>query len=131
VSQRSNSGLKRAVERLAAPLLAFTIARAMLSLIAEHLGFPAFKGEIWGHWDTGHYLAIAAHGYEFFSCAKIPGYDPMQWCGNTAWLPGYALLPTFALESWAVVRECRCAPVGGAEHGRVDRDLEPVSEYAT
>jgi hypothetical protein len=80
------------VERLAAPVLAFVIVRAMLSLIAKHLGFPAFKGETWGHWDTGHYLAIAEHGYKFLSCAKVPGYDPTQWCGNTAWLPGYPLL---------------------------------------
>lgn len=43
-------------------------------------------------WDSGHYLKIAASGYELFSCARVPGWDPAQWCGNSGWFPGYPLL---------------------------------------
>jgi hypothetical protein len=39
-----------------------------------------------------HYLAIAEHGYELFSCARLPGYDPSHTCGNAGWLPGFPLL---------------------------------------
>jgi hypothetical protein len=81
-----------AVQKLAAPLVAFALARLMLTVIAKKARLPAFQANTWGRWDTAHYLSIAQRGYEFFSCAKMPGYDPKLWCGNTAWLPGYPML---------------------------------------
>lgn len=58
---------------------------------ATKTGHDPWLAETWSRWDSAHYLAIADKGYEFFSCARMPGYDPAQWCGNTAWLPGYPL----------------------------------------
>jgi hypothetical protein len=80
---------------LLAPALAFLFGRLVLLAAA----WRAFRGEAetwsldaWARWDSRHYLDIARAGYELFSCARLPGYDPSDWCGNTAWFPGYPLL---------------------------------------
>lgn len=78
--------------RIVPPLVVFIIARMRLWRSAIFAGADPSDPHAWARWDSGHYLSIASHGYEFISCAKVPGYDPTQHCGNTAWLPGYPLL---------------------------------------
>jgi len=48
--------------------------------------------DTWIKWDSGHYLTISERGYEFMSCAELPGYNPEHWCGNSGWFPGYPYL---------------------------------------
>ena len=78
--------------RLGPPIGAFVLARVALWWFALGVGHNALHATAWSHWDSAHYLSIAEHGYEFFSCARLPGYDPKLFCGNMAWLPGYPLL---------------------------------------
>lgn len=59
---------------------------------AQQDGWSAFS---YSRWDSAHYLSIAERGYEFFSCARFPGYDPTEFCGNTGWLPAFPLLIRF------------------------------------
>jgi hypothetical protein len=80
------------LKRFTPPLIAFILGRALLFWAARRTGYDTFVADTWSRWDSGHYCAIAESGYEFFSCARIPGYDPKLWCGNTAWMPGYSLL---------------------------------------
>jgi hypothetical protein len=80
------------LKRVAPPLFAFLIARALLAWAANKTGHNPWLAETWSRWDSAHYLSIAERGYEFFSCARVRGYDPTLWCGNTAWMPGYPLL---------------------------------------
>ncbi len=69
------------------PIFFFLLAKVFLSLIALRAGFDPFAPETYARWDSGHYLSIATRGYEFERCATGE-----EWCGNTAWLPGYSLL---------------------------------------
>jgi hypothetical protein len=78
--------------RLVPPLVAFVLSRFALTAVARLSGFKPLLAKTWSRWDSAHYLSVAAHGYEFFSCARLPGYNPAEWCGNAAWLPGYPLL---------------------------------------
>ena len=48
-----------------------------------------FAIDTWFKWDSGHYFDIAHKGYELMDCAGIPPQHPGQWCGNSAWFPGY------------------------------------------
>ena len=48
-----------------------------------------FAIDTWFKWDSGHYFDIAHKGYELMDCAGIPPHHPGQWCGNSAWFPGY------------------------------------------
>jgi hypothetical protein len=52
-------------------------------------GSSFFDINTWFKWDGGHYFSIADSGYELVDCAGIPGFHPGQWCGNSAWFPGY------------------------------------------
>lgn len=52
-------------------------------------GSDFFAYDTWIKWDSGHYEDIAERGYEFMSCAEVPGFHPAQWCGNAGWFPGY------------------------------------------
>jgi Gpi18-like mannosyltransferase len=83
------------VNRLVPPLIAFAISRIVLSWVARSAGFKPLIAKTWARWDSAHYLSVAKDGYEFFSCARLPGYNPAEWCGNAAWLPGYPLLIRF------------------------------------
>jgi hypothetical protein len=80
------------LRRLGPPVLVFALVRALLSWVASGVGQHPYIARTWSRWDSAHYLSIAERGYEFFSCARLPGYDPKLMCGNTAWLPGYPLL---------------------------------------
>jgi Gpi18-like mannosyltransferase len=77
---------------LVPPLIAFVFSRILLSWVARSAGFKPLLAETWSRWDSSHYLSIATGGYEFFSCAQLPGFNPGEFCGNAAWLPGYPLL---------------------------------------
>ncbi|WP_211259178.1 hypothetical protein [Dyella japonica] len=83
----------------APPLMAMLLVHLVMGMAALHSGAsnpmdPAMEAR----WDSGHYLAIADKGYEFFSCASVPGMDPNAWCGNAGWFPGYPLMIRVA--SW-------------------------------
>ena len=76
---------------VAPALAAFSFAHVVLSLAAARQKLSVWDPEIWVYGDSDHYLSIAERGYEFFSCARVPGYDPKLWCGNTGWFPLYPL----------------------------------------
>ena len=88
----------RAGEALLPPLGAFIAVRILFSEAATAVGFDASRAASWFRWDSGHYLAIATTGYEYFSCARIGG-RPGDVCGNAAWFPLYPwmLKPLIAL----------------------------------
>lgn len=72
--------------------IAWCIAAGLVVVAAYAAGVDPFNASSYARADSGHYLRIANWGYEFFSCARLPDYDPTQWCGNTGWMPGYPLL---------------------------------------
>lgn len=74
------------------PLVLFVLARLRLDRSAVFAGADPYSFGSWSRWDSAHYLSIVKRGYEFFSCARVPGYDPSLWCGNTGWLPGLPYL---------------------------------------
>ena len=80
------------LRRLLPPLAAFALARSCLIVVAARENQNALAANAWSRWDSAHYLSIVERGYEFFSCARIPGYDPTHFCGNTGWLPGLPML---------------------------------------
>jgi hypothetical protein len=82
----------RWTERVLPPFAAFVVVRALLAAVAYLSGYKPWLAKTYARGDSAHYLSIAKQGYEFFSCARMPGYNPNDWCGNTAWLPGYPAL---------------------------------------
>ena len=81
--------LESMLQRLGPPFAVFLLTRGMLGVAAAAMGLGPFDPQVLARWDSGHYLGIAEAGYEFFSCARLPGYDPRHWCGNTGWFPAY------------------------------------------
>src|SRR5208283_4199623 len=81
----------RVAPQLLPPLLLFVLVRLLLVWAAAAVGFDPWSAHSWRRWDSGHYLAIATHGYEAFSCARIGG-RPQDLCGNAAWFPLYPWL---------------------------------------
>jgi hypothetical protein len=71
------------------PLLAFGLMLAAYAIAVRASGSAFFAIDTWFKWDGGHYFSIADTGYELIDCAGIPGFHPGQWCGNSAWFPGY------------------------------------------
>jgi hypothetical protein len=88
----------RAAAALLPPLLAFCAARWLMVAAARSVGLDAWDPQVWNRWDSGHYLAIATTGYEYFSCARSGGRS-WEVCGNAAWFPLYpwTLRPLLAL----------------------------------
>jgi hypothetical protein len=80
------------------PLVVFAGVRWLLAIAAARVWFDAWNPLSWRRWDSGHYVYIAARGWEFFSCARLYG-RPDEWCGNAAWFPLYPWLlrPLIAL----------------------------------
>lgn len=89
---QTRANVVRVATRLVPPLIVFAVARSVLALAAWGAGVKSTRASSWCRWDSGHYLSVAQNGYEFFSCARLAGYNPADWCGNAAWLPGYPLL---------------------------------------
>jgi hypothetical protein len=83
--------IKELHNRFVPPLIAFVVARLVISWAARSAGFKPMIAATWIRWDSAHYLSIATGGYEFFSCARLPGFNPAEFCGNTAWFPGFPL----------------------------------------
>ena len=61
---------------MAPPIVAFLIAELLLWLAAATHGFDFFNVGTWGRWDTGLYLQIEQHGYDFISCAGVKSFSP-------------------------------------------------------
>jgi len=80
------------------PLVVFAAVRWLLAASARRAWFDPWNPVAWKRWDSGHYLAIAENGWDFFSCARMYG-NPAEWCGNAAWFPLYPWLlrPLIAL----------------------------------
>ena len=55
--------------------------------------------------DSGLYLDIVRLGYTLFSCARFPGSDPNQWCGNAGWMPGLPILTGLLVDFGMNARE--------------------------
>ena len=72
--------------------LAWVFSACLVAISAYAAGVDPFTASSYVHADSGHYLRIAQSGYEFFSCERLQGYDPAQWCGNGGWMPGYPLI---------------------------------------
>jgi hypothetical protein len=60
----------------------------LFAVAASRAGFDAAYPGSWRRWDSGHYLDIAARGWELFSCGWLGG-RPQDACGNSAWFPLY------------------------------------------
>jgi len=71
------------------PFLAACLMFAAFAIAVPASGSTFFAIDTWFKWDSGHYFDIAHKGYELMDCAGIPPHHPGQWCGNTAWFPGY------------------------------------------
>jgi hypothetical protein len=74
------------------PFLAAFLMFAAYAVAVRASGSTLFAIDTWFKWDSGHYFDIAHKGYELMDCAGIPPHHPGQWCGNTAWFPGYPYL---------------------------------------
>ena len=72
--------------------VAWTLSVGLVIVSGYAAGVAPMLPSSYVRWDSGHYLAIATSGYEFFSCARLAGYDQTQWCGNAGWFPAYPLL---------------------------------------
>jgi hypothetical protein len=81
----------RALLAVGPPVLAFSLARTVLSAAATSAGLPAVRAGSWCRFDCAHYVSIALRGYEIFPC-PAGSREAGLWCGNAAWLPGYPLL---------------------------------------
>jgi len=74
------------------PPVFFLAGLLAFSAVAARQGVSFGDISKWSKWDSGHYLAIAGQGYEFFPCPSSSGYPEGEYCGNTGWFPGYPLL---------------------------------------
>ncbi len=86
--------MKRIINQLVLVGIVFLITQLFLIVVLDISSLSFYVPEVWSRWDSGHYLAIAKQGYEFFPCAGKFGYpiDATEMCGNTGWFPGYPLL---------------------------------------
>jgi hypothetical protein len=75
------------------PLGAWLAGAALLCAAALATGHEPLVASTWARSDSVHYEAIARHGYELHHCAPGEGMNArVEWCGDTAWFPGYPLL---------------------------------------
>src|SRR5688572_20104910 len=74
------------------PLVAACLMFAAYAVAVRASGSTFFAIDTWCKWDGGHYFDIAHTGYKLIDCAGIPGFHPGQWCGNSAWFPGFPYL---------------------------------------
>jgi hypothetical protein len=85
---------KKTIEQLILTTIVFILSQLILAAILSYLNLGYGNPANWARWDSGHYLAIATTGYEFFPCAGKFGYPltAKEFCGNTGWFPGYPFL---------------------------------------
>jgi len=81
-----------AIRRIVEAFVAWTLSEGLIIVSGYAAGVAPRLPSAFVRWDSMHYLAIATSGYEFFSCGRLAGFDPTQWCGNAGWFPGYPLL---------------------------------------
>jgi hypothetical protein len=70
-------------------LVAFALARILLTAAALSEGLAPLRAGSWCRFDCGHYVRIAVSGYELAPCAADS--EAGLWCGNAAWFPGYPI----------------------------------------
>ena len=99
--------LRRIGLALGPPAGALLLANILWWAAARAAHFDYFSPATWTRWDSFLYLRIAAHGYTFFSCARLHIFSPADWCGNAGWFPGY---PTVV---WTFERLGLSGPVAG------------------
>jgi hypothetical protein len=75
------------------PMGAWLAGAGLLFVAAKAVGHDPLTASTWVRSDSFNYEAIARHGYQLHHCAPGEGMNARQeWCGNTAWFPGYPLL---------------------------------------
>jgi len=85
---------KKTFQQFSLALVAFVICQIVLAVVLHYFGTDYFYAKNWARNDSDHYLKIATTGYELMPCAGLEGYalDSKEFCGNTAWFPGYPFL---------------------------------------
>jgi Dolichyl-phosphate-mannose-protein mannosyltransferase len=83
---RSRSGLGWQLTIVAA---AFLLSQVLVAIGAHRAGVSATSVDSYARWDSGHYLSIAERGYYLEPCPSPP-YPVGDWCGNSAWMPGFS-----------------------------------------
>lgn len=83
---RQRVTLTRAGRHLLPPLVVFLVPILFLWKATAAAEESFMTWSTWARWDSGLYINIAQHGYQFFACR---GGGP---CGNTAWFPVYPWL---------------------------------------
>ncbi len=104
---------RRFLLTLLPPLITYVLARLFLFYPGELSGYDTMRPGSWARWDAGHYLSIARNGYELFTCDVI-GYSPDEWCGTTAWLPGYPWLIRLVSRLIGIPRQTAAVILSGA-----------------
>jgi hypothetical protein len=72
----------------APPVVAFALARLLLSWAAVSVDIDPLRSRSWCRSDCGLYLDIAMRGYRTVPCAA----DPELTCGNAGWMPLFPLI---------------------------------------
>ena len=85
-------GARKLLQHLGPPILVLVLARLVIALAAIHWGGNPWDPEIYGRWDSRHYVVIARQGYHFRDCAVGEHLGPGNLCSNTAWFPLYPIL---------------------------------------
>lgn len=74
------------------PVGAWLAGAAVLCAAALATGHHPWVATTWVRSDSLLYESIARHGYTLHHCAPGEGMNAsVQWCGTTAWFPGYPL----------------------------------------
>jgi hypothetical protein len=84
---------------IAVVLGAFAVWATTTYLAAIAVGYKPLETQAWGRWDTGWYQRIAREGYSLTHCKGVPLRTLDDYCGATAWFPGYpySMRPLHAL----------------------------------
>jgi hypothetical protein len=76
---------------LAAPVLVWVFAAAVVALGAWAFGYDPWESATWSRFDSGLYEDIARDGYQLFRC-DVNEFGPGTWCGDAGWFPAYSWL---------------------------------------
>lgn len=74
------------------PLILWVIVVIGLLTLTVANGFDPLRAATWAHWDSGHYLFVASHGYFIFHCPSGMHHPAGGWCGDAGWFPAYPWL---------------------------------------
>jgi hypothetical protein len=78
--------------KLLPPLIAFFVGRAFLMFVMQCNQYSPMDLGNWARGDSGHYMAIATKGYEFYPSDGKGDYPLGTWLGNAGWMPLYPMM---------------------------------------